>query len=111
MAGPAASSTSTLTATPGSVQANNTNTTTLLATVNDAQGNPVSGQAVGFTATGTANTFSAPSRDHQRGRAGVGDDVLDLGRSPNGDGGLCLDLGGDDDVLHPGRGGWRARRR
>ena len=50
--------------------------------MNDAQGNPVSGQAVGFTATGTANTFSAPSATTNAAGTGLGDAVVVLGRPP-----------------------------
>jgi hypothetical protein len=61
VAGPPSSARSTLTASPSSVSANGTKYTTLSATALDAQGNPVVGQTVNFSATGSSNTFDPAS--------------------------------------------------
>jgi probable HAF family extracellular repeat protein len=58
--GPVAAAISSVTASPGTVTANGTATTTLTVTAEDANGNPIAGDAVVLTATGTGNTFTTP---------------------------------------------------
>lgn len=59
--GPPANGTTTLTASPNTVAANNSNQSTLVATVKDAKGNLISGQAVSLASSGNNNVFGATS--------------------------------------------------
>jgi adhesin/invasin len=59
VAGAPAALTSDLAASPTSLTANGTSTTTLTLTVKDAQGNPVASQAVSLASSGSANTFGS----------------------------------------------------
>jgi protocatechuate 3,4-dioxygenase beta subunit len=59
--GSPASSTSSIIASPSTVAADGTSTTTLTVTVEDVSGNPVAGQAVTLSSSGSANVFAPAS--------------------------------------------------
>ena len=59
-AGAASQATSSLTASPGTLAANGTSTTTLTVTAEDAHGNLIPNASVTLTGTGTGNTFTSP---------------------------------------------------
>ncbi len=60
VAGTVSAAKSTVAAVPTTVTANGSSTTTLTVTAEDASGNPIAGDAVVLTASGTGNTFTAP---------------------------------------------------
>jgi hypothetical protein len=60
IAGGVSASASTVVASPTTVTANGVATSTITVTVTDASGNPLQGQGVVLTATGTGNTFAQP---------------------------------------------------
>ena len=61
LVGGASAATSLITASPGTVTADGSSTTTLTVTVKDAEGNAVAGTAVMLTGSGTDNTFDTIS--------------------------------------------------